>query len=87
MEMADRLAEDGFKDAGYEYVSIDVSFLYLHFNVYIHYIELLCDLSHFWIPVLMKQSCVNVLFRIAGPHIIVLLMVSSSQTLKDFHME
>ena len=38
MEMADRMAEDGFKDAGYEYVSIDVSFLYLHFNVYIHYI-------------------------------------------------
>ena len=34
MEMADRMAEDGFKDAGYEYVSIDVSFLYLHFNVY-----------------------------------------------------
>lgn len=30
MEMADRMAEDGFKDAGYEYVSIDVSFFYLH---------------------------------------------------------
>ena len=27
MEMADRMAEDGFKDAGYEYVSIDVSCL------------------------------------------------------------
>ena len=27
MEMADRMAEDGFKDAGYEYVSIDVSSL------------------------------------------------------------
>ena len=39
MEMADRMAEDGFKDAGYEYVSIDVSFLYLHFNVNIHYIS------------------------------------------------
>lgn len=24
-EMADRMAEDGFKEAGYEYVSIDVS--------------------------------------------------------------
>lgn len=24
-EMADRMAEDGFKDAGYEFVSIDVS--------------------------------------------------------------
>ena len=24
-EMADRMAEDGFRDAGYEYVSIDVS--------------------------------------------------------------
>ena len=26
MEMADRMAEDGFKEAGYEYVSIDVSY-------------------------------------------------------------
>lgn len=25
MEMADRIAEDGFKDVGYEFVSIDVS--------------------------------------------------------------
>ena len=25
MEMADRLAEDGYRDAGYKYVSIDVS--------------------------------------------------------------
>ena len=25
MQMADRLAEDGYRDAGYEYVSIDVS--------------------------------------------------------------
>ena len=25
MEMADRMAEDGFKEAGYKYVSIDVS--------------------------------------------------------------
>lgn len=45
MEMADRMAEDGFKDAGYEYVSIDVSFLYLHFNVYIHYIASLWFVS------------------------------------------
>lgn len=29
MEMADRMAEDGFKDAGYEYVSIDVGCLHL----------------------------------------------------------
>ena len=27
MVMADHMAEDGFKDAGYEYVSIDVSSL------------------------------------------------------------
>ena len=26
MEMADHMAEDGFKEAGYEYVSIDVSY-------------------------------------------------------------
>ena len=25
MEMADHMAEDGFKEAGYQYVSIDVS--------------------------------------------------------------
>ena len=25
MEMADRIAEDGFKDVGYEFVNIDVS--------------------------------------------------------------
>jgi len=25
MQMADRLAEDGYQDAGYKYVSIDVS--------------------------------------------------------------
>ena len=25
MQMADRLAEDGYRDAGYTYVSIDVS--------------------------------------------------------------
>ena len=25
MQMADRLAEDGYRDAGYKYVSIDVS--------------------------------------------------------------
>ena len=25
MEMSDRIAEDGFKDVGYEFVSIDVS--------------------------------------------------------------
>ena len=50
MEMADRMAEDGFKDAGYEYVSIDVSFLYLHFNVYnIHYIASLWFVSFLFI--------------------------------------
>ena len=38
MEMADCMAEDGFKDAGYEYVSIDVSSLFQlpAFNVCIH---------------------------------------------------
>ncbi len=25
MDMADRMAEDGFRDVGYEYISIDVS--------------------------------------------------------------
>lgn len=25
MEMADHMAEDGFRDVGYEYISIDVS--------------------------------------------------------------
>ena len=27
MDMADRMAEDGFRDAGYEYISIDVSYM------------------------------------------------------------
>ena len=26
MDMADRMAEDGFGDVGYEYISIDVSY-------------------------------------------------------------
>ena len=29
--MADRMAEDGFKEAGYEYVSIDVSSYHVTF--------------------------------------------------------
>lgn len=28
MDMADRMAEDGFRDAGYEFISIDVSELF-----------------------------------------------------------
>ena len=30
MEMADRIAEDGFKDVGYEFVNIDVSLQLRH---------------------------------------------------------
>ena len=30
MQMADRLAEDGYRDAGYIYVSIDVSYELFH---------------------------------------------------------
>lgn len=33
-QQADRLAEDGYRDAGYKYVSIDVSAIHLA-NIYI----------------------------------------------------
>ena len=41
MQMADRMAADGYKDAGYTYVSIDVSGLNVHMkkkNIAIHVI-------------------------------------------------
>lgn len=30
--MADHMAEDGFRDAGYEYISIDVSYEHCNFH-------------------------------------------------------
>ena len=46
MQMADRMAADGYKDAGYTYVSIDVSGLNVHMKKKTHcyscYLQLMC---------------------------------------------
>ena len=43
MDMATRMAEDGFKDVGYKYVSIDVRFD----NFWLKFI-IICRLVYYW---------------------------------------
>ena len=43
MDMATRMAEDGFKDVGYKYVSIDVRFD----NFWLKFI-IICCLVYYW---------------------------------------
>ena len=44
-QMADHLSEDGYRDAGYEYVSIDVSTLKSLAMYCCHFLKSQCDVN------------------------------------------
>ena len=76
--MADRLAEDGYRDAGYKYVSIDVSSVFSHVVV--------VGLSNLILKLLNSHAaCTN--FRIAGPIRKETLLVTFNPTVQDFQVE
>lgn len=78
MQMADRIAEDGFKKAGYEYVCIDVSekpdpfaITYSLWNLFetlwwiFRALEVLSHGSNIFLPII-SDVAFDVYFRIAG---------------------
>ena len=64
MDMATRMAEDGFKDVGYKYVSIDVRFD----NFWLKFIIICCLV---YLEKLQRSDCKERLF---GPIILLVLM-------------
>ena len=76
--MADRLAEDGYRDAGYKYVSIDVSAVIFH--------DAVIALSNLILKLLNSHAaCTN--FRIAGLIRKETLLVTFNPTVQDFQVE
>ena len=75
--MADRLAEDGYRDAGYKYVSIDVSAEFFQ--------DAVIALSNLVLNILNSPACID--FRIAGLTRNVTLLVTFNPTVQDFQVE